>query len=93
MARCSVLMPRRSGATGSSDCHTPSTQISRVETVGHPFRWMVFQAEGERSKEGGRHGPEQSCQGTLAGGVNSSGFNCIWQGYYLTSQTIPPITE
>lgn len=62
MARCSVLILRCSGATGSSDCHTLRTQISRVETVGYPFRWMVFQVEGECSKEGGIYGPEQSCQ-------------------------------
>ena len=85
VTRCSVLMPRCSGATVSSDCHTLRIQISRVETMGYPFRWMVFQAEGECSKEGERYGPEQSYQGTLAGGVNPSGFNCIWQGYYLTS--------
>ena len=61
-ARCSGLIPRYSGTTGSSDCHTLRTQISRVETVGYPFRWMVFQAEGECSKEGGKYLPEQSCQ-------------------------------
>lgn len=32
-----------------------------VVTMGHIFRWMASQAEGDCSKEGGKYCPEQGC--------------------------------
>lgn len=78
-----------SGQVSSPKCPgvlEPQVQITvtywlpGVVTVGHTVRWMVSQAEGESSKEGGKHCPEHSCQRPLVGGVKSNGFNCLWQG-------------
>ena len=79
-------VPKCPGAAGSDDGHTLASRawVHRTRT----FRWVVSQAEGESSKEGGQHGPEQSCQGPLVRGVKPKGFNCVWQHYYLTPETV-----